>query len=236
MDPHLDCLTLTDSLCDCAAIEFVRVPELKPITRPEKVTYINVQDLGEQVWSLSVGDKHAAVGLKSGAVVLFETAAWSENTRTKLGSEVRSLVLSADGKALFASSGGNVHKLSVPDMKTEATRNLGGTVRAVAPAVGSTLAAADGKGQIHILTYEELARAKMWKAHSNMITALAQTAGGSVLASSSMDGTVCFWDVSDGKELGSLKNAGWLVRELAVNESGILAVSETGGFITWRPE
>jgi len=57
-----------------------------------------------------------------------------------------------------------------------------------------------------------------------------------MLASSSAYGTVCFWNPADGRELGRLKDAGWLVRELAVSESGIVAVSETGGLIIWQPE
>ncbi len=197
---------------------------------------INEKDLGGQAWSLAVSGEYTAVGLKSGAVVLCETGTWKEEARATLGGEVRSLVLSADGKTLFVSSGASVYKLLVPDLSTASKYDVGATVRGIAPVADGMLAVADGKGHIHILTQKELRSERKWKAHKGVITALAQAAEGSVLASSSMEGTVCFWNAADGTELGRLKDAGWLVRELAVSESGIVAASETGGITVWQPE
>ena len=187
----------------------------------------------EQVWALAVSDKYVLAGTNTGQIAYIDTATWRKTGEMKLGKPVRSIAC-CDGFA-FATIGSEIIKLSMPDMKKQASQSVTGNARGLVVLGENRIAVGDSKGEIHVLNQSDLSPVRKWKAHSQFITALAASADSSIIVSSSMDGTVAFWNVDDGKEIGRLKDAGLLIRELVFTPDTIYGASEINGLIRLIP-
>jgi len=187
----------------------------------------------EQVWALAVSDKYVLAGTNTGQIAYIDMATWRKTGEVKLGKPVRSIACS--DRFAFVTNGSEVIKLSLPDMKKQASQSVTGNARGLVVLGENRLAVGDSKGEIHILNQNDLSPVRKWKAHAQFITALATSADSSIVVSSSMDGTVAFWNVDDGEEIGRLKDAGLLIRELVFTPDTIYGASEIGGLVILKP-
>ena len=186
-------------------------------------------DITEKVWALAVTDKCVLAGTKKGQIVCIDTATWSKTTELKLDKPVRSIAC-CEGFA-YVTNGPEIIKLSLPGLEKQASQSVDGNARGLVIVGDNKLAVGDSKGIIHILNRSDLAPVSKWKAHSQFITSLVASVDNKIIVSSSMDGTVGFWSVDNGGEIGRLQNAGMLIRELVFSPEIIFAASEISGLM-----
>jgi WD40 repeat protein len=90
-------------------------------------------------------------------------------------------------------------------------------------------------GIVHVLDATTLETIFELQSHSNKVTTLAFTPDSRRLITGSDDGTVRFWDLSNGKPVGTLR-VGARVRNVAILPDGntLLTLSLDGWLRQWR--
>jgi WD40 repeat protein/serine/threonine protein kinase len=111
------------------------------------------------------------------------------------------------------------------------------TVRCVAYSPDGTRIALTYKfsaGIVHVLDATTFERVFEFQGHSNKVTTLTFTPDSRQLITGSDDGTVRFWDLQDGKAVGTLR-VGARVRNLVMPDENILITASTDGWLqAWR--